>query len=155
VAKKSEALVDQWKKKAQLFKTNTVLNPLGDDFTYASDWEWKSQTENFELLIEYINNNTDFNVEAKFATLQEYFDSVKSEKDVKEFPTLGGDFFSYSDRDKHYWYVEKLLKDLHFPVFITIYYFKFMKNARSGYFEIFCDVYNLAIIWYCYLLLLF
>ncbi|KAG5669807.1 hypothetical protein PVAND_000100 [Polypedilum vanderplanki] len=100
---KSSLLVDQWKKKSQLFKTNSLLTPLGDDFTYQSDWEWKKQTENFEKLINYINSNSEFNVEAKFATLQEYFDSVKNEMKIEQFPSLSGDFFTYCDRNTHYW----------------------------------------------------
>lgn len=43
------------------------------------------------------------NVEAKFGTLQEYFDSVHNEKPLSQFSSLSGDFFTYADRDDHYW----------------------------------------------------
>lgn len=65
--------------------------------------EWEAQRSNFEKLFDHINNEPSYNVEAKFATLQEYFDSVKQEKGVEQFPSLSGDFFTYADREDHYW----------------------------------------------------
>lgn len=87
-----------------LYKTRSVLIPLGDDFRYTQSMEWEAQRVNFEKLFEYINNEPSLNVEAKFGTLQEYFDSVRSEREgVSDFPSLSGDFFTYADRDDHYW----------------------------------------------------
>lgn len=103
VAKKAELIVDQWRKKSILYKTRSVLIPLGDDFRYTQTVEWDAQRSNYEKLFEHINNDPHLNVEAKFATLQEYFDSVKEEKGESEFPSLSGDFFTYADRDDHYW----------------------------------------------------
>ena len=103
VAKKAELIVDQWRKKSVLYKTRSVLIPLGDDFRYTQTVEWEAQRVNFEKLFEHINNDRNLNVEAKFATLQEYFDSVKKEKGPEEFPSLSGDFFTYADREDHYW----------------------------------------------------
>ncbi|XP_055903660.1 alpha-mannosidase 2 isoform X2 [Eupeodes corollae] len=103
VARKAEMLVDQWRKKAELYKTNSVLIPLGDDFRYSQSTEWEAQMRNYEMLFDYINNERKMFTEAKFATLQEYFDSVRKEQDLASFPTLSGDFFTYADRDDHYW----------------------------------------------------
>lgn len=77
--------------------------PLGDDFRYTQTSEWEAQRTNYEKLFEYMNNEPSLNVEAKFGTLQEYFDSVHEEKKLTDFPTLSGDFFTYADRDDHYW----------------------------------------------------
>lgn len=103
VQKRSELIVDQWKKKATLYKTRTVLIPLGDDFRYSQSSEWEAQRTNFEKLFDFINNEPSLHVEAKFGTLQEYFDAVHAEKRLQEFPSLSGDFFTYADRDDHYW----------------------------------------------------
>lgn len=77
--------------------------PLGDDFRYSQNTEWEAQRENYEKLFDYMNNEPSLNVEAKFGTLQEYFDSVRKEKQLDRFPSLSGDFFTYADRDDHYW----------------------------------------------------
>lgn len=103
VAKRAEMIVDQWRKKSVLYKTRSVLIPLGDDFRYTQSVEWETQRSNYEKLFEYINNEPSMNVEAKFGTLQEYFDSVHNEKPLDQFSSLSGDFFTYADRDDHYW----------------------------------------------------
>ncbi|CAO1425424.1 unnamed protein product [Diamesa serratosioi] len=103
VAKRAELIVDQWRKKSVLYNTRSVFIPLGDDFRFTQSMEWEAQRENYEKLFEYINNSPSLNVEAKFGTLQEYFDSVKKEKGVENFPSLSGDFFTYADRDDNYW----------------------------------------------------
>lgn len=96
-------ILDQWRKKSVLYRTRSVLIPLGDDFRYTQSTEWVAQRTNYEKLFDYMNNEPSLNVEAKFGTLQEYFDSVRSEKKLTDFPSLSGDFFTYSDREDHYW----------------------------------------------------
>lgn len=47
--------------------------------------------------------------QVKFGTLTDYFDALRERARVRAdglpggYPVLSGDFFSYADRDDHYW----------------------------------------------------
>lgn len=104
VAARAEVLLDQYRKKSQLYKTRNVLIPLGDDFRYDDESELSAQFSNYARLFEYINGNAGLNTEIKFATLSEYFDAVHQDRQAGvALPTLHGDFFTYADRKDHYW----------------------------------------------------
>lgn len=106
---RARTLVDQYRKKAELYKTNVVLIPLGDDFRYDKAREWDRQYPNYEKLIKQINSDPSINAEAQFGTLEDYFNALREESKKKSgtdtglFKSLSGDFFTYADRDDHYW----------------------------------------------------
>lgn len=101
--RRAELILDQWRKKSTLYRTKSLLIPLGDDFRYNQKTEWEAQRVNYEKLFMHMNNEPGLNVVAKFGTLQEYFDSVHAEQKATSFPALSGDFFTYADRENDYW----------------------------------------------------
>jgi hypothetical protein len=50
-----------------------------------------------------INENIWTTPQAQFGTLKDYFNAVREESKPERFPSLSGDFFTYADRDDHYW----------------------------------------------------
>lgn len=117
VKERALQLLDQYKKKSTLYRTNTLLVPLGDDFRYISTNEAEAQFRNYQMLFDYINSNPSLNAEAKFGTLEDYFRTLREESDRRNysqpgengsgqiggFPSLAGDFFTYADRQQDYW----------------------------------------------------
>ena len=110
VAERSKTLLDQYRKKSQLYKTDVLLIPLGDDFRWESDKEFDLQYVNYKQIMDYINTHPELNAEVTWGTLSDYFNEVRSVSSSKSagdemglFPSLSGDFFTYADRDDHYW----------------------------------------------------
>ena len=103
-------LYEQYKLKASLFKYNTVLVPIGDDFRFDKDTEWDLHYNNYKKLMKYMNSRPDWNMNVRFGTLKDYFDKIRKEEKLlskqrteNSFPVLNGDFFPYSDMDSEYW----------------------------------------------------
>ncbi|OQR72438.1 alpha-mannosidase 2x-like [Tropilaelaps mercedesae] len=105
VAARASLLLDQYRKKAQLYQTSSVLVPLGDDFRFDQPAEWDVQYANYRALMDFINANRSLNAHVRFATLEDYFRSVEGDmrSAAVTIPTLVGDFFTYSDKNNEYW----------------------------------------------------
>ena len=57
---RSRMLLDQYKKKAQLYRTNVLFVPLGDDFRYETTFEINAQYGNYQVWEHNFSSLTDF-----------------------------------------------------------------------------------------------
>lgn len=116
VKERAELLLDQYRKKSTLYRSNTLLVPLGDDFRYSEMEEANLAYENYQRIFDYINVHPHLKTEAQFGTLEDYFRTLRQEAGDAEstegsesplrvagFPSLAGDFFTYADRQQDYW----------------------------------------------------
>jgi alpha-mannosidase II len=99
VKERALLLLDQYRKKSQLYRSNVVIAPLGDDFRYQSVREADAQFENYQRMFDYLNKNVP-GVSIQFGTLSDYFQAAMGQF---EPPLLKGSFFTYADRDEDYW----------------------------------------------------
>jgi alpha-mannosidase II len=63
--RRAQTLLDQYRKKSQLYQTNTLFVQLGDDFRYTTLDEARKQFENYDKLFTYMNNQADLNVDVR------------------------------------------------------------------------------------------
>ncbi|XP_018012981.1 alpha-mannosidase 2 [Hyalella azteca] len=93
---KAELLLEQYGRQGSLVPHNVVLIPIGDDFRYDHATEWDQQYTNYQMLADHINSNpSKYHATIEWGTVKDYFKEVKAR--MKDFPTLQGDFFVYSD----------------------------------------------------------
>ena len=66
------------------------------------------QFTNYEKIIDYVDAHPELNIKIKFGTLSDYFDAIRADSAQSDpapnpavpsgFPTLSGDFYTYSDK---------------------------------------------------------
>ena len=60
-----ELLSDQYRKKAELYRTPVLIAPLGDDFRYDTEREVRDQYSNYEWMMEYVDAHPELNIKVR------------------------------------------------------------------------------------------
>ena len=68
VAERSAKLLDQYRKKATLYRTRHVLAPIGNDFEFMRAEYAENQFKNYQAIFDHMNSDPRMNVHARFAS---------------------------------------------------------------------------------------
>ena len=69
---RAEMLLDQYRKKAELFQTRNLLVPLGDDFRYDKELEIARQFSHYNKIISYINSHPEMRARVSYVLISQY-----------------------------------------------------------------------------------
>jgi hypothetical protein len=97
IKNRADTLVAALKRWSLGYKTNHIIYPFGDDFTFMIGHH---NFNNMTLLMDYINARKDtYKTNLKYSLLSEYFSAVPRD----HFQPRGGDFYPYQDGTNAYW----------------------------------------------------
>ncbi|KAL7638179.1 UNVERIFIED_CONTAM: hypothetical protein RMT77_011804 [Armadillidium vulgare] len=94
--KMSGVLVDYAANHAISFLTSNIILPLGGDFYYSKAENWFN---NIDILIKYVNKQTEHGVNAFYSTPSCYLEALQNENLI--WPSKTDDFFPYSSQMYH------------------------------------------------------
>lgn len=107
VAGQAGRLVEQLRKKALLFRHNTLFMMVGRDFGFDNLPEWENQYNSYSAIMDFINKNKAWNVNIRYGILDDYFTQMKANSENKpitdSLPAIRGDFIPYHDKKLDYW----------------------------------------------------
>lgn len=100
INERANTFVDQIKIRAKSYLSNLIMVPFGDDFKFQ---QASLQFNNMDKLIDYINRNTHYDVQIKYATVSDYIYTLHQRFAHVKFPVVKHDFFPYADNEDSYW----------------------------------------------------
>eukprot|EP01102_Stenamoeba_stenopodia_P015593 TRINITY_DN5339_c0_g2_i1.p1 TRINITY_DN5339_c0_g2~~TRINITY_DN5339_c0_g2_i1.p1 ORF type:complete len:739 (+),score=160.21 TRINITY_DN5339_c0_g2_i1:334-2550(+) len=99
IDQKAETFAQEMYNRSLVYQTDQIFVTFGCDFRYQNAI---MNFLNMEKLMQYINNNSTFNMTLKYSTPSIYLEAVHSTPNL-ELPLKQDDFFPYSSQNHTYW----------------------------------------------------